>query len=60
MEWLGNISYELYIVHYVLLTMFRGLNLNLYLIAVFGGDLLLSTLLWKVDKKLISCVVNKY
>ena len=58
--WLGNISYELYIVHYVLLMMFRGLNSNLYLIAVFGGGLLLSTLLCNLDKKLISCVVNKY
>ena len=58
--WLGNISYELYIVHYVLLMMFRGLNSNLYLTAVFGGGLLLSTLLRNVDKKLISCVDNKY
>ena len=56
--WLGDISYELYIVHYVLLMMFSGLNSNLYLIAVFGGGLLLSTLLRNVDKKLISCAIK--
>lgn len=57
--WLGDVSYELYIIHYVLLTMFSGLNPSRYLITVFGGGLLLSILLWNVDKKLISCVVNK-
>ena len=52
LNWLGNISYELYIVHYVLLTMLSGLTPNVYLVAVFGGGILFSTLLWMVDKKL--------
>ena len=31
LEWLGNISYELYIVHSVLLTMFADLDSNIYI-----------------------------
>lgn len=57
LEWLGNISYELYIVHYVLLSMLSGLNTKVYIVAVLGGGLLLSTLLWKTDKRLIKRII---
>lgn len=59
LEWLGNISYELYLVHYILLTMFSNLNSNIYLIVVFGGGLLLSTLLWNADRKIIGCLIKR-
>lgn len=58
LEWLGNISYELYIVHYVLLSMLSGINPNMYMVAVLGGGLLLSTLLCKIDKKLINYIIK--
>lgn len=58
LEWLGNISYELYIVHYVLLSMLNGLSTNVYMATVLGGGLLLSTLLWKTDKRLISRIIK--
>ena len=57
LEWLGNISYELYIVHYVLLSMLSSLNPDVYVVAVLGGGLLLSTLLWKTDKRLIKRII---
>lgn len=57
LQWLGNISYELYIVHYVLLSMLSGLNTKVYVVAVLGGGLLLSTLLWKTDKRLINRII---
>lgn len=57
LEWLGNISYELYIVHYVLFSMLSGLNPNVYVVTVLGGGLLLSTLLWKTDKRLIKRII---
>lgn len=56
---LGNISYELYLVHYVLLTMFSSPNSNIYMIAILGGGILLSTLLWNVDKKMINWVIKQ-
>ena len=58
LEWLGNISYELYIVHSVLLSMLSSLNPDVYVVAVLGGGLLLSTLLWKADKRLIKCIIK--
>lgn len=57
LEWLGNISYELYLVHGMLLSMLSGLNPNVYMVAVLGGGLLLSTLLWKIDKRLIKRII---
>lgn len=57
LDWLGNISYELYIVHSVLLSMLSGLNTKVYMVAVLGGGLLLSTLLWKTDKRLINRII---
>lgn len=58
LEWLGNISYELYIVHYVLLSMLSSLNPDVYMVAVLGDGLLLSTLLWKADKRLINYIIK--
>lgn len=53
LAWLGNISYELYMVHFVLFTMINNSEYNTYIIIVLGGGLLLSTILWKLDKKII-------
>lgn len=58
LEWLGNISYELYIVHSVLLSMLSSLNPDVYVVAVLGGGLLLSTLLWKADKRLTKYIIK--
>ena len=58
LEWLGNISYELYVVHYVLLSMLNGLSTNVYMATVLGGGLLLSTILWKTDKRLINRITH--
>ena len=58
LQWLGNISYELYVVHYVLLSMLNGLSTNLYMATVLGGGLLLSTILWKTDKRLINRITH--
>lgn len=59
-EWLGNISYELYIVHYVLLSMLSGLNSNVYMVAVLGASMLLSTILSKFDKAVFSMISNRF
>ena len=58
LQWLGNISYELYVVHYVLLSMLNGLSTNVYMATVLGGGLLLSTILWKTDKRLINRITH--
>lgn len=59
LNWLGNISYELYVVHYVLLTMLNGLDVSLYLLFIMFGGLILSTLFWKFDKQLIKLIKTK-
>lgn len=51
-EWIGDISYELYIVHFVMLTMFRDIEERYYLIAVLVGGLIISTILWKYCKQI--------
>lgn len=56
--WLGNISYELYMVHFVLFTMINNLEPDRYIIIVLGGGLLLSTLLWKLDKRIIKNILG--
>lgn len=52
-NWLGNISYELYMTHFILLTMLDGINSNIYLLSVLCGSLMLSTCLWKLDREIL-------
>lgn len=57
-EWLGNISYELYIVHLALLTGVEEKYPNLYVLIVFAGSLLVSTILWRIDKAILTRIKN--
>lgn len=57
-EWLGNTSYELYIVHLALLTGIESRNSNLYVILVIGGSLSISTILWRFDRLIIKRIRN--
>lgn len=50
---LGKVSYELYIVHFVMLLFFSRLEDNLYICVVFFGSLLISFFLNWIDQKII-------